>query len=187
MSKIYVIVDKYGFIAAYDNLKKAEKIIDDWHKQVDLIMIEFLLDEDQQREEIYFLPYKCHDLSDNLPVALVTNDRMKFLRTQVKLLNMELTFPDDIGFFTKKVNEIDAPEYTRLTEKKLRYKEEFVDTILTKLNENEAADTKLPFDKLMSGLIMDEYFILDDQYGYVVDKKTKEADELPSHENADDL
>ena len=191
---IYTIVDKYGFIGAFDDIKKAMKIVKKWENTVELFILKFPFNSTLQKEEIYFLPYRGHDTDNKYPVALVTNDRMYFLRVQTKLLKMEMTYPDSIDFFTKRINCIDPIEFGRLIDKKLRYKEDIMDVILTKISQADKEDLKKPFHEMMASIITDQYDILGPKSEYVCTqtstssshKQPPENIELPNSEEIED-
>lgn len=164
MNNIHVIFDKFGFIGAYLDEKEAIKFVNEWKKHVNLMILDFPLNSEEQKDDIYFLPWKG---VDTFPLALVTNDRTLFLKTQKKLVSMDLTFPDDIDFFTKKIGVVDPIEFQRLTDKSVRYKEDLLDKIFTKISEAEEMDLKQPFDKMLSGIISGHESILGDDNNYV--------------------
>ena len=99
MSKIYCVIDNFGFIAAFSIIQKARKFIKEWEDKVELFIMEFSINDEKQKNEIYFMPYKGHEGCHNFPVALVTNDKEYYLNVQSKLVKMGLAFPDDIEPF----------------------------------------------------------------------------------------
>lgn len=170
MNKVYVIVDQFGYIGSYDSKEKADKIINYWEDQVDLMLLSFPINEELPLDKVYFLPYRGHETDNKFPVAIVSNDKNYILKVQKKMVSMDLTYPDNIHFFTKKINTIEPVEYSRLTDKKLRYKEDFVDQILTKINEADDEDLTKPFEEMMAGIVLGPYNILNEEGGYLQSK-----------------
>ena len=180
---IYTIVDRYGFIGAFNNIKKPLQIIKKWNDKVDLFILKFPFNTNLQKEEVYFLPYRGHETDNKYPVALVTNDRSLFLKVQNKLLKMELTYPDCIDFFTKRINCIDPIEFSRLVDPKLRYKEDLMDTILTKISKADKCDLDKPFHEMMAGIMTDQYDILGPESEYVSAQTSSSSSHKPLPEN----
>lgn len=159
MDKLYVVVDKFGYIGTYDDKEKAQKIIEYWKDSVDLMILVFPIKSDLPIDEVFFLPYRGHESDNKFPVALVTNDKIYALKVQQKMVSMEMTYPDNIEFFTKKINRIDPIEYSRLVDKKLRYKEDFIDQILTKISGADADELDKPFDEMMAGIMLKDEIV----------------------------
>lgn len=178
MNKLYVIVDKFGFIGAYNSKERAQHVVNCWTDQVDLMIISFPINPDLPLEEIYFLPYRGHETDNKFPVALVSNDRDYILKVQQKMVSMEMTYPDNIKFFTKKINTIDPIEYSRLVDKKLRYKEEFIDQILSKISEADEDELSKPFDEMMAGIIVGPYDILSAKSDFLHPKNENDSESL---------
>jgi len=153
MNSIYTLVDKYGFLAAYDDKIKLKAIIKEWEDVVPLMIIEFPMNPNLQKEEIYFIPYSGLESDSRFPVALCTNDKKYALATQQQMIKMDSTYPDNINFFTKKLNCIEPVEFLRLTSKDVRQREDIVDTLLTKITEADEEDLKKPFNELINGIL----------------------------------
>ena len=153
MSKIYCVVDKIGFIATFSTIEKAKDFIKKWEDKVKLIILEFSINNEKQKSEIYFLPYKGHEGCHNFPVALVTNDKEYYLNVQNKLVKMGLAFPDDIEFFTKKIDEVAPNEYNRLTSN-FEQEDLLITEILTNLKDENDIVLKDDFDTIVCGNII---------------------------------
>ena len=163
MGLIYVVVDKYGFISAYDAKESAVNLVNEWSKTVDLMVMTFPLDEECQKDEVYFIPYSGLETDVRFPVASVSNNKKYSLSVQNKLVQMECTFPDDLSFFTKKFNCIDPIEHSRLTNSKLRVKEALFDSLITKIEHVDDPDLlKKPFEEMISGLLWSPEDLLQD-------------------------
>ena len=160
MAWIYVVVDKFGFIGAYDNKDIALDLVNEWKNTVELLIINFPLDDAHQKEEVYFIPYSGLETDSRFPVAFVSNNKDKALAVQTKLVSMEMTYPDDIVFFTKKINNINPVEFMRLTNDHLRIKEALFDSLINKVENADKETLNLPFDQMISGLIWDPLDLL---------------------------
>lgn len=168
---IYTIVDKYGFIAAYDNKEKALGVINEWKKTIGLLLIEFPLDEKQQKKEVYFIPYMGLETDSRFPVALVTNNKDKAIRLQEKFVDMDMGYPDDILFFTKEMNCINPSEFARLTNDQLRIKEQIFDSLINKIEMADKETLNLPFDEMLAGLVWDPQDLLKSESKDIVNIK----------------
>ena len=160
MNWLYVLIDKFGFIAAFDSKEKVQIVIDEWSDSVNLMIVTFPLDDNCQKEEVYFIPYCGLETDCRFPVAFASNNKSRTLVVQKKLLDMDMTYSDNIKFFTKKINRIEAIELARLTDKQSRIRDIITTDLLSKIDDADGELMKLPFDQMIAGLLWDPKDIL---------------------------
>ncbi len=175
MDLIYVVVDKFGFIGAYDNKETALDLVNEWKNTVELLIMTFPFDEEHQKEEVYFIPYCGLEADSRFPVAFVSNNKDKALSVQEKLVSMEMTFPDDISFFTKNINNINPVEFMRLTNDHLRIKESLFDSLINKIEKADKDTLDLPFQEMVAGLLWEPGDLLKSHSKEIVDTGTTES------------
>ena len=70
-----------------------------------LMIIQYPVHYKSQKEFVYFLPWKFGE-NEGGPPAIVSNNREYVLHLQTQLLALNLTLPDSLLYFTKRVNKI---------------------------------------------------------------------------------
>ncbi len=164
MKGIFTVVDQYGYIASFTNLQNAEKLLEEF-RDVNLFIMHFPIDDSHQKDEVYFIPY----LGNN-SVALVTNNKKYAKNIQVQLLRLNLTYPDDIKYYTRLVDKIHELEYKRLIDPEFKHKVEIFDEALMKYEKMVETD---PFK---AGMPLEQYYILDEEYGCIQRDPEKPSD-----------
>ena len=173
----YVVIDNFGFIGAFTTLELANEIVHKYEK-IPLMVMQFPIHHKAQKEFVYFLPWKFGD-NEGGPPAIVSNDREYVLHLQTQLLALNLTLPDSLLFFTKRVNKIDSFEMSRLhpVDNKV-YEQEY-----KQLFKDEQKEKSI----IRGGVPVLDSCILNREYGILVDLNEKEENDKPveQHTNND--
>ena len=174
MSYIYTVVDQHGFIAAFDDIEKAKVLLDDF-KDIKLLLWKFPLDPKCPINEVFFIPY-----IDINAVALVTNNPVYAINMQMQLCELNLTYPDPIHFYKRKINHIHQLELKRLTDPDFnKPMESPFDDIKPK--------TDIELDKTLvmeGGLCYEQYHILDRVYSRLDQKLSSEKEDNVQEEGS---
>ena len=183
---IYTIVDRYGFVGGFIDKSKLNLFLNKFKNNAKLITISFPLDEKSQKDYIYFLPYKVKDDCDMNPLALVTNNRNIFLSTQKCLLDMDITYPDDIKCFTRKINSVSDFEAERVLDDTVQNYKQMFDTLLTRISDEEKEYLERKLDDLKAGVIhTDISDVLNPKSGLICNLKDNQVSNTQLPENAE--
>jgi len=173
----YVVIDNFGFIGAFTTLELAKEVLNKYNN-IPLMIIQYPIHHNVQKDFVYFLPWKFGD-NEGGPPAIVSNDREYVLHLQTQLLALNLTLPDSLLFFTKKINKIDRFEMSRLhpVDNKV-YKQEY---------EQIFKDDQKEESIIRGGVPVLDRCILNREYGIVVDlnKKEENDEQVELHINND--
>ncbi len=171
----YVVIDNFGFIGAFTTLKLAKEVINKY-ENIPLMIIQYPIHHSSQKEFIYFLPWKFGE-NEGGPPATVSNDREYVLHLQTQLLALNLTLPDSLLYFTKRINKIDRFEMSRLhpADNKL-YKQEYEQLFKDKQTEKSI---------IRGGIPVLDSCILNREYGMMVDLYEKEENDKPVEQHID--
>ena len=171
----YVVIDSFGFIGAFTTLELAKEVINKY-ENIPLMIIQYPMHHKSQKEFVYFLPWKFGE-NEGGPPAIVSNDRVYVLHLQTQLLALNLTLPDSLLFFTKKINKIDRFEMSRLhpADNKL-YKQEY---------EQIFKDDQKEESIIRGGVPVLDSCILNREYGMMVDLNKKEENDEPVEQHID--
>lgn len=162
MTSLYILVDQFGLIGGFDNYEVAKKLIDTYPK-IPLMIIEFPMDQNSQKEEFYFLPYV-----GNNAIAIASNNKDYVFNIKTQLMTISMTYPDPLSFFTREINKIHELELKRLLSPELHIGD---DNLLS--NINEVVD-KMESMTGVGGMYHEQYNILNKVYGDVVSQMVEE-------------
>ena len=162
MSSLYIVVDQFGLIAGFDKLDLANSLMSSYPK-VPLMVLEFPLDINEQKDEFYFLPYV-----GNNAIAIASNNKKYILNIKTQLLTISMTYPDSINFYTRQINKIHELELKRLISPEIH-----VGDVNLLGNINELVE-KMESTTAVGGMYHEQYSILDKVYGDVLQKEDLE-------------
>mgnify|MGYP001429839917 CR=1 FL=1 len=154
MASLYIVVDQFGLIAGFNNIDRAYTLIESYPK-VKLMVIEFPMDREMQKEEFYFLPYV-----GNNAIALASNNKKYILNIKTQLLSIGMTYPDSLQFYTRTINKVHELEMRRLISPDFNPEDPMKDM-------NNVTE-KLTNLTMLGGMFHEQYNILDEEYGLVV-------------------
>lgn len=179
MASLFIVVDQFGLIAGFTQEDRAYSLVESYPK-VKLMVIEFPLDKEMQKEEFYFIPYV-----GNNAIALASNNKKYILNIKTQLLTVGLTYPDSLIFYTRDVNKVHELEMRRLINPEFNPENPLGD-----LNDAEVGTDERSNLTMVGGMLHEQYNILDTEYGLVVptsDRKENDPDKPlpPPKDNVD--
>lgn len=166
MSSLYIVIDQFGLVGGFSKLKTAHALIENYSK-VPLMVIQFPLDPNEQKEEFYFIPYV-----QNNAVALATNNKKYALNIKTQLMATSMTYPDPLQFYTREMNKVHELELRRLISPEIHAGDPNLLNNITDIAEKMESMTAV------GGMYHEQYNILDPIYGDIVRKAdlTESAD-----------
>ena len=156
MSSLYIVIDQFGLIGGFSDLDTAHRLMENYPK-ISLMVIQFPLDPDEQKDEYYFLPY-----TQNNAVALATNNKKYAINIKTQLLTVSMTYPDSLQFYTREMNKVHELELRRLLSPEIHTGDS---NLLGNISEIVG---KMESMTAVGGMYHEQYNILDQVYGDVV-------------------
>jgi hypothetical protein len=167
MSSLYIVIDQFGLIGGFSKLDTARALIEN-HPKVPLMIIQFPLDINEQKEEFYFIPYV-----QNNAVAIATNNKKYALNIKTQLLTVSMTYPDPLQFYTREINKVHELELRRLITPEIHAGDP---NLLDNINDIVG---KMESMTAVGGMYHEQYNILDPIYGDIVKKVNLEETHCP--------